>query len=100
MTQFIGNIQGVQVAPNSTIGMMIYSTNATNGNNVVFANTGTNLIASTGGCDIITGAGVTFVVRWLLRHQTTPGTQYYFIGSIGFTPVIAPCNFGSKGSSG
>jgi hypothetical protein len=56
---------------------------------LVFSNTGTNLIASAGGCDILTGPNIGYT------GPAVPGaptfTPYHFIGSIGVVPNVPSC---------
>lgn len=78
------------IPANSTYGILVSAVlpNGTTGN-LVFSNTGTNLIASGGGCDILTGANIGYA------GPAVPGaptfTPYHFIGSIGVVPSVTPC---------
>ncbi len=77
------------IPANTTYGILISAILPSGTTNLVFSNTGTNLIASAGGCDIITGPNIGYT------GPAVPGaptfTPYHFIGSIGVVPSIPAC---------
>jgi subtilisin-like proprotein convertase family protein len=77
------------IPANSTYGVLVSAVLPSGTNNLVFSSTGTNLIASAGGCDIITGPNIGYA------GPAVPGaptfTPFHFIGSIGVVPNIPGC---------
>jgi subtilisin-like proprotein convertase family protein len=77
------------IPANSTYGILVSAVLPSGTTNLVFSSTGTNLIASAGGCDIITGPNIGYA------GPAVPGaptfTPYHFIGSIGVVPNIPGC---------
>jgi len=77
------------IPANSTYGILVSAILPSGTTNLVFSNTGTNLIASAGGCDILTGPNIGYA------GPAVPGaptfTPYHFIGSIGIVPGVTAC---------
>ncbi len=77
------------IPANATYGILVSAATPAGTPNLVFSNAGTNLIASAGGCDIITGANIGYT------GPAVPGaptfTPYYFIGSISVVPSVTAC---------
>ena len=78
------------IPANTTYGILISALQPSGANNLVFSNTGTNLIASGGGCDIITGTNIGYAGTTAVPGAPT-FTPFHFIGSIGVVPGVTAC---------
>jgi len=79
------------VPAGATYGFVIQAVTTAGGVNLIISGTGTQTIASGGGCDIVTGANIGYTANTAVVPAAPTLTPYYFIGSVGFSPVIAPC---------
>ncbi|MGG9961781.1 M36 family metallopeptidase [Ferruginibacter sp. SUN106] len=82
------------IPANTTYGILVSAALPSGTGNLVFSNTGTQLIGSAGGCDIITGSNIGYT------GPAVPGAPtfnpYYFIGSISVVPNVTACTSPSR----
>ncbi len=77
------------VPAGATYGMLVSAVLPTNAVNIVYSNAPGQLIASAGGCDIITGPNIGYSGLPVPAAPTV--TPRFFIGSLTFSPSITAC---------
>jgi subtilisin-like proprotein convertase family protein len=92
--QLINNLS-LSIPPGATYGILVSAMLNGATPNLVFSNTGTNLIASNGGFDIITGANIGYAAVAPVPAAPT-FTPYFFTGSISVIPSVTACSSPGK----